>query len=189
MMSAIYVANVTHSSSSKGIEGRGTATPVVERDRGDIICHYCVRTARSQKNSPFPPSTSSSKTNGSNGMDSSDRRGRDSVANTGASVVVHSSHASRRPTSEGGGHTTTRQTKAASTVKLRSTLAATLTSSAPTTLESRVSAVLMTPETGDDLVRLYIAFTATEVKFLDTPGTGNQNEGTWPFCPSPVALT
>ena len=43
MMSAIYAANLARSSPTTGIAGRGSAMPVAEDNRRDIICHYCER--------------------------------------------------------------------------------------------------------------------------------------------------
>lgn len=87
-MSAIYMANLDRSNSSKGIAGRETAMPVVERDRRDIICRYCERSSHIQKSNSSAPSTSRREINGRNGMDSSNSSRGDSVNNTSGSVAA-----------------------------------------------------------------------------------------------------
>ena len=76
MVPAIYAANLARSRSSKGIAGRGDAMSAVERDRSDIICHYCERTDHVQRTVLSAPRTSRNETNGSNEVDSSSSGGR-----------------------------------------------------------------------------------------------------------------
>ena len=53
IMSAIYAANLAHSSLTTGIAGRGAAMPAEEDNRRDIICHYYKRAGHFKKTCPL----------------------------------------------------------------------------------------------------------------------------------------